>query len=168
MLPHLNLQKIPTSIIRDNATPHGFASAIIHAYTLFDSHQMMYGREVTVKAEDIKRPVNRSFKGDRPQAIARLSDTIDKRIKKYLRYRLRGGCGISKVTLDGTLEDWLHLQEKVAKIRDFGLGLDFWLDRFEPVIAQFVSTYKGDVDEKFWSMALFEVPYPHNSSGSEI
>ncbi|CAG8446883.1 11154_t:CDS:2 [Diversispora eburnea] len=40
-----------------------------------------------------------------------------------------------------------------------GLGLDFWLDRLEPVIAQFVSTYKGDVDEKFWSIALFDVPY---------
>ncbi|CAG8478083.1 14229_t:CDS:2 [Funneliformis caledonium] len=25
---------------------------------------------------------------------------------------MHGGCGIPKVTLDGTLEDWLHHQEK--------------------------------------------------------
>ncbi|RHZ88887.1 hypothetical protein Glove_21g382 [Diversispora epigaea] len=219
-----NSDSIPTSIIRDNATPHGFASAIIHAYTLHqhlrfspDDVWLTIAQDhegVTVDARDI---IYRSFKDDWPQAIARLSDTIDKRVKKvglkkhlecdfststnasitasqiilldtmkkYFRYRLRGGCGIPKVTLDGTLKDWLHLQEKVAKIRDFGLGLDFWLDRLEPIIAQFVSTYKGDVDEKFWSMALFEVPYgsyettpcwngwigalfPHYSSGSEI
>ncbi|CAG8448487.1 10119_t:CDS:1 [Diversispora eburnea] len=243
-----NLDSNPTSIIRDNATQHGFTSAIIHAYTLhqhlrfspddvwltvaqgvgkhilinaerfrniFFDHEGQKG--VTVEARDIIKPVNKSFKDDWLQAVARLSDDIDKRVKKVdlkkhlecnfststnasitaskiilleamkkgFSYELRGGCGIPKVTLDGTLEDWLKLQEKVAKIRDFGLGLDFWLDRLKPVIAQFVSTYKGDVDEKFWSMAVFEVPYnsyeatpcwdgwisaffPHNKSGSEI
>ncbi len=182
---------------------------------LFVDHEGQ--KDVTVDAEDIIGHVNRKFFGDWPQAIARLSDTIDKQIKKvglkrhlecdfstsskasiaasqiilldamkrYFRYVLRGGCGIPKVTLDGTLEDWLHLQEKVAKIRDLGLGLDSWLDRLEPVIAQFVSTYKGDVDEKFWSMVIFDVPYasgvpipswngwigalfPYNDSGFQI
>jgi hypothetical protein len=160
---------------------------------LFVNHE---GQEnVTIDAEDIIGRLNGNFIGDWPQAIARLSDYIDKRVKKvglkqhfecdfststnasitasqiilldamkkYFRYNMRGGCGIPKVTLDGTLEDWLHLQEKVAKIRDLGLKLDFWLDRLEPVIAQFVSTYKGNVDEKFWSMVIFDVPYGSGS-----
>ncbi|CAG8549744.1 2775_t:CDS:1 [Funneliformis caledonium] len=80
-------------------------------------------------------------------------------MKKYFTYGMRGGCGIPKVTLDGTLEDWLHLQEKVAKLRGLGLNLDFWLDRLEPVVAQFVNTYKGNVDEDFWSMVIYQVPY---------
>ncbi|CAG8562706.1 751_t:CDS:2 [Diversispora eburnea] len=217
-----NSDSNPTSIIRDNATPHGFVSAIIHAYTLhqhlrfspddvwltiiqgvsghilINAERFRYlfvDREgqkgVTVDARDIIRPVNRSFEGDWKQVIARLSDDIDKRVKKVnlkkhlecdfststnasitasqiilleamkkcFKYTLRGSCGIPKVTLDGTLEDWLYLQEKVAKICDLGLELDFWMDRLKPVIAQFVSTYKGDVDENFWSMAVFEVPY---------
>ncbi|CAG8448458.1 10117_t:CDS:2 [Diversispora eburnea] len=87
-------------------------------------------------------------------------------MKKYFNYKVYCLCGIPKVTLDGTLEDWLHLQEKVAKIRDLGLELDFWLDRLEPVITQFVSTYKGDVDEKFWSIAVYNVPY--GSDGDSI
>ncbi|CAG8478045.1 14226_t:CDS:2 [Funneliformis caledonium] len=49
---------------------------------------------------------------------------------------MHGGCGIPKVTLDGILEDWLRLQEK--------------LDRLEPVVAQFIYTYKGNVEEDFW------------------
>ncbi|CAI2179166.1 17743_t:CDS:1 [Funneliformis geosporum] len=80
-------------------------------------------------------------------------------MKKYFRYSMRGGCGIPKVTLDGTLEDWLHLQEKVAKLRGLVLNLDFWLDRLEPVVAQFISTYKGNVDDDFWSMIIYQVPY---------
>src|SRR6266542_154667 len=58
-------------------------------------------------------------------------------MKKFFYLRLRGGCGIPKVTLDGTLEDLLYLQEKVVKLRDLGLELDFWLNRLEPIITQF-------------------------------
>ncbi|CAG8562694.1 750_t:CDS:1 [Diversispora eburnea] len=105
----------PTSIIRDNATPHGFSSAIIHVYTfyqhlrfspddewltvvqgvsghiLINAERFRYlfvdheGQEdATIDARDIIRSVNRSFKGNWPQAIARLSGTIDKRVKKKL------------------------------------------------------------------------------------
>ncbi|CAG8574828.1 11454_t:CDS:1 [Diversispora eburnea] len=217
-----NSDSNPTFVIQNMATQHGFASAIIHAYTLhqhlrfspddvwltvaqgvsrhifINAKHFRYSfvdhegqKDVTVNAEDIIGYFNENLIGDWPQAISRLSGDIDERVKKvglkkhlecdfststnasiaasqiilldamkkFFRYGLRGGCGIPKVTLDGTLEDWLHLQEKVAKIRDLGLELDSWLDRLEPVVAQFVSTYKGDVDEKFWSMALFDVPY---------
>nr|CAG8544812.1 15238_t:CDS:2 [Entrophospora candida] len=122
---------------------------------LFVDHE---GQEyVFVDARDIIGYVNQNFIGDWPQAISRLSKTIDKRVKKvglkqhlecdfststnssiaasqiilldamkkYFRYGMVGGCGIPKVTLDCTLKYWLHLQEKVAKIRDLGLELDF-------------------------------------------
>ncbi|KAF0431405.1 hypothetical protein F8M41_005413 [Gigaspora margarita] len=79
-------------------------------------------------------------------------------MKGYFLFKLRGGCGIPKVTLEGTLTDWLHLQEKVGKLRTLGLDLDFWLDRLEPVIAQFTETYKGNVGERYWSMIVSQVP----------
>ncbi|CAG8458090.1 8683_t:CDS:2 [Diversispora eburnea] len=63
-------------------------------------------------------------------------------------------CGIPKVTLEGTLENWLHLQEKRAKICDIELDIDFWLDRLEPVI-----TYKNG-----WLGTLF----PNNNYGNKI
>ncbi|KAF0559071.1 hypothetical protein F8M41_007039 [Gigaspora margarita] len=53
-------------------------------------------------------------------------------MKGYFVYKLPGGCGIPKITLEGTLTDWLHLQEKVAKLRNLELDLDFWLDRIYP------------------------------------
>ncbi|CAG8548636.1 12062_t:CDS:1 [Ambispora leptoticha] len=81
-------------------------------------------------------------------------------MKEYFVYRLTVfGCGIPKVTLKGTLNDWLNLQQKVTNLRSLGLDLDFWLDRLEPVIAQFVATYKGEVSESFWSVVRSETPY---------
>ncbi|RIA98667.1 hypothetical protein C1645_748882 [Glomus cerebriforme] len=59
--------------------------------------------------------------------------------------------GIHKITLDGTLDDWLNIQQKIYFLKKLSLDLDFWLDRLEPVINQFISTYKGDVDLNFWN-----------------
>ncbi|CAB4415803.1 unnamed protein product [Rhizophagus irregularis] len=227
------LNSNPTSIIREQPTQHGLASAIINAYTLHqhlrfspddvwltvaqgvsnyiwrnsDRFRHMFvdhkgKKEVNLDARDIIGHVDGKFIGDWPQAITRFSDTIDEKVKKvalkeifecnfststnasiivsritllnamkeFFILGLRGGCGIPKVTLDGTLEDWLQLQEKVANLRDLGLELDFWLDRLEPVISQFIATYKGNVDENFWNMVIFQVPVigPSGYSSEEL
>ncbi|RHZ80802.1 hypothetical protein Glove_132g225 [Diversispora epigaea] len=106
-----------TFINPKNISSNGFVSEIIHAYTFtntFDSHQQHLEC-------DFSTSTNTSITAS--QII--LLDAM----KKYFKYKVTFLCGIPKVTLDGTLEDWLHLQEKVAKIRDLGLELDFWLDR---------------------------------------
>ncbi|CAG8518912.1 10484_t:CDS:1 [Ambispora leptoticha] len=72
-------------------------------------------------------------------------------LKQYFNYEIVTRCGIPKVTLEGTLEDWVHIQEKVVNLRNLGLDMDFWLDRLEPVIWKLVATYRGKIDEKFWS-----------------
>ncbi|CAG8706018.1 1742_t:CDS:1, partial [Dentiscutata heterogama] len=71
-------------------------------------------------------------------------------VKSYFNYKLRFRCGIPKITLEGTLQDWAKLQEKVVKLRKLNLDLDFWLDRLEPVIWNLIATYLGEVDEDFW------------------
>ncbi|GBB91088.1 hypothetical protein RclHR1_01820017 [Rhizophagus clarus] len=72
-------------------------------------------------------------------------------VKAYFSYKVCLMCGIPKVTLEGTLEDWTKLQEKVIQLRKLDLDMDFWLDRLDPVIWKLVETYKGKVDEKFWA-----------------
>jgi len=139
-----------------------------------------------IKKVDLKKHLECDFSTSTNASITVSQIILLDAMKKYFTYRGLCGCGIPKVTLDGTLEDWLHLQEKVAKLRDLGLELDFWLDRLEPVISQFVATYKGNVDEDFWSMVIYDVPYlsgyiptpcwngwistlfPYSNSGSKI
>ncbi|CAJ0847998.1 3429_t:CDS:2, partial [Entrophospora sp. SA101] len=86
--------------------------------------------DVFVDARDIIGYVNQNFIGDWSQAISRLSKTIDKRVKKV---------GLKQ-----------HLE------CDFSISTISW---YEPVITQFVAIYKGDVDEIFWSMVIFNTPY---------
>jgi hypothetical protein len=68
-------------------------------------------------------------------------------------------CGIHKITLGGTLEDWLKIQEKIFTLKKLDLDLDFWLDRLEPVLNQFISTYKGDIDLNFWNTIATEINF---------
>ncbi|CAG8472181.1 13729_t:CDS:1 [Acaulospora colombiana] len=116
-----------------------------------------------VKKVDLKRFFECDFSTTTNASVTSSRIVLLEAMKKYFRYSLRVGCGIPKVTLDGTLEDWLHLQEKVRKLHDLGLDLNFWLEKLEPVIAQFVATYRGNVDEKFWSMVMTQVPYGSGS-----
>src|SRR5207249_12123381 len=77
-------------------------------------------------------------------------------VKAYYTYKVRTMCGIPKVTLEGTLEDWTKLQEKVIQLRQLNLGMDFWLDRLDPVVWKLIETYKGEVDEEFWAKIVSE------------
>jgi hypothetical protein len=71
--------------------------------------------------------------------------------------------GIHKITLDGTLDDWLNIQKKINLLRKLSLDLDFWLDRLDPVVGQFISTYKGDIDLHFWNTFSTEVDFDFSS-----
>ncbi|CAG8583007.1 9057_t:CDS:1 [Funneliformis caledonium] len=89
-------------------------------------------------------------------------------VKAYFSYKICTECGIPKVTLEGTLEDWEKVQEKVIRLRRLNLDLDFWLDRLEPVICKLIQTYKGEIDEEFWSRIASRQSFcsgPSNISG---
>ncbi|CAG8627436.1 3532_t:CDS:1 [Funneliformis caledonium] len=89
-------------------------------------------------------------------------------VKAYFSYKVCMLCGIPKVTLEGTLEDWEKVQEKVIRLRQLNLDLDFWLDRLDPVICKLIETYKGEIDEEFWSKIASSISFgsgPRNISG---
>lgn len=71
-------------------------------------------------------------------------------IKNYFSYNIEMFCGIPKITLEGKLEDWLLIQEKLIQLRNLNLDLDFWLNDLDSIIRQFIETFKGNVDEQFW------------------
>ncbi|KAF0454569.1 hypothetical protein F8M41_001559 [Gigaspora margarita] len=121
-----------------------------------------------VKKEGLKQLFECDFSTTSNSSLTASRIILLDAMKKYFRYKLRGGCGIPKVTLDGTLEDWLHIQEKLTEILNLGLNIDFWFNRLEPVIAQFIETCKGNVDENFWNMVITQVPQIGPSDGEVI
>ena len=94
--------------------------------------------------------------------------TVMNTFKNYFEYGLMMTmCGIRKVHFLGTLDDWLLLQEKTKKLKGFTmLGDDFstYVDGLLPVFNQFIDTYQGKVDNKFWDK-IFNVEHVGRGSG---
>ncbi|MDR2037289.1 MAG: DUF4419 domain-containing protein [Bacteroidales bacterium] len=75
--------------------------------------------------------------------------TIMESMKPYFEFvTMRIICGIPKVTLEGTTEDWERLLEKARYLRKY--NLDWWLDEIEPLLEEFVRASKKKIDKRFW------------------
>lgn len=77
-------------------------------------------------------------------------------------------CGIPSVTLHGTLEDWKRVVDKARALRSLSIGLDWWLDKLDPILEQLVATYRGDVDQEWWSQVLSTAGYQSGPSPDYI
>ncbi|MDP4207457.1 MAG: DUF4419 domain-containing protein [Bacteroidota bacterium] len=75
--------------------------------------------------------------------------TIMEAMKAYFEFIvLRVGCGIPKITLEGTPEDWQKILDKTTYLRKY--KLDWWLDELTPLLKEFVKASKGKIDKNFW------------------
>jgi hypothetical protein len=57
-------------------------------------------------------------------------------------------CGLPSVTLEGTVEDWERIGQRVDALA--GFGLSWWVDWLRPVIDQFVKAARGEPERAFW------------------
>lgn len=73
-------------------------------------------------------------------------------VREYFGMKLELGCGLSEVTLMGTVSDWIALRKKVSFLETFPCKeLNDWASLLGPVIDQFVSAREGTaVDSNFW------------------
>jgi hypothetical protein len=80
----------------------------------------------------------------------------------YFTYNLLMSiCGIPKITLLGSLDDWQRIRARIEVIETFGLG--WWIARLRPILDEFVSTAAGDADQKFWQA----IDKPRQAYGTE-
>ena len=60
-------------------------------------------------------------------------------------------CGLTEVTLEGTLNDWKELVIKAQKLCDFDdVILTEWAKLLVPILEEFCNAYEGIVREDFW------------------
>jgi hypothetical protein len=78
----------------------------------------------------------------------------------FMSYSL--SCGIPNVILEGTEEDWERLIEKLNILSE-RIGLKWWFQRLAYILGKLLETYKGNVDEVFWSKIITS----HNTWGSD-
>ncbi|KAH0790029.1 DUF4419 domain-containing protein [Histomonas meleagridis] len=69
--------------------------------------------------------------------------------EKYFNYTTRfKGCGIPYVTIEGTIEDWESIKERLNFISKY--DLEWWTSELIPVIDQIINTLNGDINLSFW------------------
>ena len=80
-------------------------------------------------------------------------------MKEYFTYHCTMLCGIPKITLQGSLEDWQKVRAKAEMIKTLSekskspLLMD-WYNILVPILDRFVKAYQGKVDKKWWNSAV--------------
>ncbi len=68
--------------------------------------------------------------------------------RQYFDYHLMCICGIPSITLQGSVDDWVRIRERVDRME--GYHLEWWTDRLKPLCDAFVETAKGAASLSFW------------------
>lgn len=77
--------------------------------------------------------------------------------KHYFSYaRCIPACGIRAVRFMGTLDDWINLKTKILVLKKYAVD-DYWstyIERLEPILEEFINTYKERVNLDFWNKIM--------------
>jgi len=57
-------------------------------------------------------------------------------------YMMECGCGIPKVRLMGSLNDWENIRDRALELKKY--DLEFWIDAILPILNKFIAAYKGE------------------------
>jgi len=82
-------------------------------------------------------------------------------VQKYFTYSVASLCGIPRVVLDGTPDDWADVRRRARVLGEFDLG--WWAEALDPVLAKLAETAAGSVDRRWWER-IYKV---HHASGGE-
>ena len=95
---------------------------------------------------------------DRTVAAITLLDAVE----SFFEYRFYSLCGIPEITLEGTVEDWETLADRVEAFSEF--DLEWWLVPLRPILRELVAAARGDMRKAFWeSIYKFE-----SESGGDV
>ena len=92
--------------------------------------------------------VGKSFTTTTPLISSVYALTLMDTMKSYFKFEVYTMCGIPKVKLIGSREDWARLIKKVKKLAEF--ELEWWISSLIPILEKFLKAYEGEVDTIFW------------------
>lgn len=87
-----------------------------------------------------------STTGSLEKAVSNL--TLMDTMASYFSYEVHTMCGIPKVTLTGTPEDWRKLRAKASMLAEYGLS--WWTERLLPVLDHFMWASEGTLNLSWW------------------
>ncbi|KAJ3445456.1 hypothetical protein M0812_11331 [Anaeramoeba flamelloides] len=111
----------------------------------------MFSKELKTRiGEEMHEFVTKGFSTTTPVIKNAYNIMLMDVVKSYFNYRVLTRCGIPEIRLEGTVEDWEELAERVTKFKEFGLG--WWVKNLQFVLTNIVKTVKanGEGLNQFW------------------
>lgn len=143
------------------------------------SDWMGVAEEWAQKARALQTPTGAEFTGRMIQSFSTTQPihtlgynaAVLSTLGNYMSYKLQTYCGIPRVELIGTVEDWKQLHESVQKLNLGGLGIEQWDRRLLDVTAALhrarSNAATGSVDQQ--DAAFFRSIYKYESrSGGDV
>jgi hypothetical protein len=75
-------------------------------------------------------------------------------MKHWFEYKMMLLCDLTRVTIEGTPEDWGDIIDRARVLSEFGLG--WWTDHLIPVLDQLRLACEGKPDIDFWKAAYLK------------
>lgn len=72
-------------------------------------------------------------------------------VKAYFSFTVRTRCGIPRITLLGTKQDWVKLRNMAEKLLTRVEMVDLWWAQLAPILDKFIALSNGENDIEFWS-----------------
>lgn len=80
----------------------------------------------------------------------------------YFTYIMRCLCGIPRITIEGTVNDWQRIRARIEVIETY--GLQWWISRLRPILDEFVLAAEGHPTREFWQ-AIYK---PAQAYGTKV
>lgn len=100
---------------------------------------------------------NFSTSTDKDRLVAAI--TTMSTFQSFFKYKMQLMCGIPKVTLKGTVEDWTLLKTKIQSLTKFDGSeqlMTKWVSQLIPICNQFISSY-DNVNIVFWDTVVSHI-----------
>lgn len=84
-----------------------------------------------------------------PTVLVASQITVMESMKEFFHYKVSFiGCGISEVTVEGSVKDWEKILTRLDYLAKY--DLEWWTSELKPVIQKIIDTKKGKLDKQFW------------------
>lgn len=90
---------------------------------------------------DIISTLQSEFTTTEEVTLATSQATIMSSMKNFFEFEIAmGGCGISAIILEGTVEDWEKIKSKLNNLLEKDIGLNWWIKHLVPIIDNIIMT----------------------------
>ena len=99
--------------------------------------------------KELAGTLDATFSTSTPVTQAAFRVTLMDAMSEYFDFSMSFACGIPRITLEGTPDDWALLEEKTKALSKYELS--WWTDDLAPILHQMTETSKGNPDLEFWN-----------------